>query len=290
MDWKKLVLSMSCGVTAVATSPSAAQDGGLVLEPTSEWTLEALEDSCAVRREFSSSQASVTLEMRQFDLTRGVQFILYGNGLDEGLTRATYRVHAEEQRREAMPLFDFETIDGRIGVGFFSEHGVSGFNGRHIDATIDQGYEAGVEDLTFYRAFRQQISLQTGPLHEVSAEMRACVERAMVNWNIDAESHRLLAQATRPNKIGGWVEDEISGTWPRWAFRTRPRAFLHARMIVSEDGEPLSCEIVHAIGSDELHSWACERLMEEARFHPALGAEGQPIRSFWTTSLVYRLD
>ena len=65
-------------------------------------------------------------------------------------------------------------------------------------------------------------------------------------------------------------------------------AFIHVRLIVGTDGRPTSCNVQLDSQHPEFRQTACDILMRYARFDPALDANGRPVTSYYTTSIIYQ--
>ena len=66
--------------------------------------------------------------------------------------------------------------------------------------------------------------------------------------------------------------------------------FIRARLDISESGEPTACHIQAPISEPAFEREACEQLMDEGEFFPALDAQGNPIASYYTVAIAYVMN
>jgi TonB family protein len=85
------------------------------------------------------------------------------------------------------------------------------------------------------------------------------------------------------------VTRRIAAVYPRTALMRGEQAIVRLHVIVSETGRVEECVINGATIADNLESPACKE-MEQAEFAPALDANGDPFRSFYATSIIYRIN
>ena len=63
---------------------------------------------------------------------------------------------------------------------------------------------------------------------------------------------------------------------------------MRMRAIIDETGAVSECVIVNATVTERLESPACKS-MKEAKFTPALDAQGKPFKSYYATSVTYQI-
>ncbi|MEL6738005.1 MAG: TonB family protein, partial [Pseudomonadota bacterium] len=84
------------------------------------------------------------------------------------------------------------------------------------------------------------------------------------------------------------VVRRIVARYPGKALQRGEQAILQMRVIVDESGKVTSCKIDEATTAGNVESPAC-REMANAKFDPALDADGQPFTSYYSTSIIYRI-
>lgn len=175
----------------------------------------------------------------------------------------------------------------RFGPGVF-------IAGVPLDGPTDAGAGSGLQPfedevlakgtLTLARA-DNEVRLQTGALAEVGAMLDICTRRIAQSWGLD------LARLSNGSNAPQWVNrDKLLGRVNRtfgysWQRRRHPQGVAYLRVIVSEAGTAEECSVVFVTAERQPNISACQ-IMQQARFEPARDANGQPLRSHFTTAFL----
>ena len=62
------------------------------------------------------------------------------------------------------------------------------------------------------------------------------------------------------------------------------------RLTIDKVGAPTFCEVTGYSGPASFNDTACLQLLRHARFAPATNAAGDPVASFYSTRITYRLN
>ena len=65
---------------------------------------------------------------------------------------------------------------------------------------------------------------------------------------------------------------------------------MAVRLTVNKEGRASFCEVTGYSGPVSFNETACLQLLRHARFDPARNAEGNPVSSFYSTRITYRLN
>lgn len=287
-----------------AASDGRAADGGeVLLKPSSVWAMNYALDSCHLARTFGEGEDKVTVEFRQFGPARTFTLVVVGETLSP-----------RGARREP-----FTTIFEPLGVRQEHENALRGelADGRHLIQTSaafdpedveiqkagdkgdwepsaedespvvpDRAREAKVERLRLAGPFRESIVLELGPMDKPMDAMRACIDELLTHWGIDAQAHRTLTRRAVPaNYPGDWLTPQ---DYPSGLLRQGKGAAVHFRLMIDETGGVTDCSVQANIG-EGFDKTTCKLLTRPARFKPALDAQGQPIRSFYTSTVTWTL-
>ncbi len=293
---RRALLPFCTAVALAFPATAVAQDNAVVLPGASPWHLDMAEDSCALRRQFSDGLHTVNMEMRQFAPERGLRFMIYSGDLDVASGRLRYRVLPDVADREDPNAFTVSFDEGEEGVLF---NGSLGTSAVAAAAEADENFvytfeqrtarEREITGLHLPRVFTEAVTLETGSLAEPMRVMRACMDNLLTFWGIDVEAHRTLSREVQPVRMERWA-DRFADVYPLAALRDGHQAALQVRAIVNTEGRVEDCFIQSGVGHDVFNETACERLTRFARFEPALDIDGNPIRSFWTTSIYYTVN
>jgi len=153
------------------------------------------------------------------------------------------------------------------------------------ELTADQ--EATIEWLEVRRGRLRAVRFMLGSMRKPMAAMRACTDELMTHWGIDLDAHRGLTRAAAPkSNPGDWIS---SRDYPRDLLRKGAQGLVQFRLSISAEGMPTQCHIQQSTRPEGFDKAVCETLMRRARFEPALGANGQPIASFWRSAVRFMM-
>ena len=131
------------------------------------------------------------------------------------------------------------------------------------------------------------LSFETGDMGPPLQALNVCAADFVRSWGLDVEQHKQftrMARLTNEQEIAR----EIQKYYTRSALNRGEQAIIRMLVIVETDGSVSQCKLFESTETDRLQSKACEE-MEGAEFEPALDASGQPMRSFYTTNIIYRI-
>ena len=281
-----LVAQSFCGAAA------HGQTEAVTLTPLNSWNLDYSEDSCALRRGFSDGTSSVFLEMRQFAPEGEFRFTVYSNEMEPHQGDVEYLLHPEDQPRFASSVLSIAI--GESGRGVIFDGGL-GFRpespDQNVALTSEQiaAWESRIVGISLLNAFEQPVRLETGSMHEPLNAMRQCMDELLTHWNIDVAAHRTLKRRAEPVRY----ERLLRQMWHSYPAREAGggyQAALRLRLIIGTNGRVAECHVQTGIGLEAFSDSACLTLRQYGRFEPALDANGEPIRSYWTTSVSYIQD
>ena len=119
------------------------------------------------------------------------------------------------------------------------------------------------------------------------AAMRRCTDELLTHWGIDLEQHRHLTRGVRPaSNPGNWLN---SKDYPTKLLRQGMQGIVQIRLSIDERGKPTACHIQQSTRPAEFDAAVCDGLMRRAEFEPALGAEGEPVPSYWHSSVRFEI-
>ncbi|WP_454598002.1 energy transducer TonB [Qipengyuania sp. SM2507] len=131
------------------------------------------------------------------------------------------------------------------------------------------------------------VRFATGPLDKPFAALNACSQDLLSAWGLDVDQHRSLT------RMVDWtnsreITSRITRDYPMKALRRGEQGIVRALLLVNEKGAVEQCTLANATNSEALPAPAC-RALKDAVFEPALDSQGQPMRSFYITRIVYKM-
>jgi hypothetical protein len=254
--------------SSIGSATSAA-----VLQPAENWHLDYGNAQCTAATSFASG--TVTL------------------GLVPSLTGSRYKLLVSVPR--SGPLFAEQsrgTVDfGRGPISsptlYFGGKGVSlrVYQFEVSAADLDQARTASRVDLHSADGANFSFALSDAPA--VIDALRACTADLQRYWNASGSRPQRAAQSrladVRTLFTPADYPLDASNSWPDPFGRARDAQF---NLLVGENGAVIGCEATTPTGSPLLEASFCTAVRERAKFSPARGADGQPVRSVFTTASV----
>lgn len=288
------VLTLSALTAALAAVPVRAEP--VVLEPSSQWTVDFAPDSCRLYRLFGEGKSQHYLSFQQYSPGENFGLTVAGPGFKRfrSLSKTMLSFSDAQAPRESTPFIG--TV-GDFGSGVI--YGNMWIEEKQPQDEADpatallpgvpmldlaQGKQAQFVAL---RQGRHEVRLDTGSLDKAFAVLNQCTLDLVRDWGLDPQRH--VTAQTRPR----WTNQEavarrISMEYPAEAARVGEQGIMRMRVIVSAEGAVESCKILKSTQTETLESPAC-KMMKNARFDPALDAAGVPFRSYFVTSITYKL-
>lgn len=290
---RRSVLALAALSTALAAPASAEV---VEIAPSSPWNVDFAPEKCRLARLFGEGENRHLVFFEQywpsatFGLTvAGPSFRRFGGRLRTDLS---FTAAQEPMRTEP-----FKGTIGAYGDGLvystvsLTEAGEDEDGGRDVLVKSLPGLDLAAAAASEFVSLRQrgrEIRLLTGPLDEAFAVLNQCALDLIGEWGLDIEKHRnaqRLPRWTNPDA----VVRKIVANYPRGALNDGEQGIMRMRVLVSETGTVEDCIIIRATTTDRLESPACKAMLE-ARFEPALDAEGKPMRSYFAESVIYKIN
>jgi hypothetical protein len=296
------VFHLACAALVLAAPPLLAADETAadlmqrkevsVLEPLSIWNIDYGEQKCRLSRFFGPRETPHLLYIEQ--ASPGAIFTLAVAGPEFAKIQRDRVLKlgiAEDQIAREVSALTAEF--GKIGNGLIITRKrlrepaprVAG-EVVWIAGQLDPKEGAAIKRIVFARNARA-IVFETGELGGAAQAMNACTEDLLSEWGLDPAQHKRFQPAKVLNQEE--VAKRIFDTYPRKALLKDEEGDFSTRLIVEVDGTVSDCAVEGLTVNQALKPQLCQYL-REARFEPARGADGQPIRSFYVLPISYRLQ
>lgn len=284
-----LVAAAIC--TAFVNKPALAEP--VALKPSSKWHVDFADNKCRLARLFGEGKDQHMLSLEQYWPSVQAGLTVAGPALKRFRSLDDVKIAFFEGQppQSRVPLMgSIDGIGSALVISSIRLDGEAEENDYPIgpvgpDAMMAMGSKANT---LVIRQRARVVTFETGPLGEAFKVMNRCTLDLLRTWGLDTE--RYITAKSGPV----WSNQEaiarrIAAIYPSSAAASGEQAILRMRVIVSDEGAVESCEIIEATNTKRLNSPACD-MMDKARFEPARDASGQPFRSFFATSIIYRLD
>ena len=284
------ILSLGAALAALTiTAPASAEP--LELSPSSNWRLEFAEDNCMLFRVFGEGDNKHILFFRQTYPSELAGLIMAGPGFaqfNKGRDVILSMGDADPSRKTRPSLGTFNDYGAALifsSVALIKhEPGENPWQGTTLPA-FDKADAERIDFITAKQGSREVI-LRTGTLGPAIAALNTCTQDLVRAWGLDLERHLTVTRYAQPKDLAK-ITREIVERYPRTALRAGEQATLDMRVMVEADGSVSDC-VLQVHGRIDYHqSTACDE-MRKAEFEPAIDADGQPMRSYYLTTILYQ--
>lgn len=284
-------VSVLAGLTLAGTiSPSIAEVRQTSLNPISPWVVDWADDRCQLARKFGTAQKPMLLTMRAYG--PGYRFEIALAGDDVGFLRTAHGVTIAYGTGEPYPI-GARQQGGNTDYGpaiIFSHVLGDGEQDKTepepARAYPDPKFEAQADRISVGTSTRQVV-LETHAMAPAFGKMRECTDNLVRKWGLDPAVESSLSRRVRMADYG-WVRKVQMVFPPELAFQGK-QARMNMRIMVDRSGAPTGCDTAQAFSNTDFKERACDIVLRNARFYPALDKAGQPVNSFYSAIVVYKV-
>lgn len=289
--FKQAIPIGTLAVLATVAAPPTASAETVTLKPATQWNVDFGDTRCRLARIFSDGKDEHILFFDQYFPATDFGMTLAGPNLKrfKTTTEVALQFYAAQEERETTPFkgeagpYSAAIIYGWAQIESSSEQSGSANSGAIPQLDTDQA--AKVEFVSVAQG-KRKVLFQTGSLKKAFEVLNACTQDMIRNWGLDVDQH--LSATKRPvwsNRKT--IVNRIGRDYPAAGLRRGEQAVMKMRIIIDETGSVEKCVIDKATDTEKLESRACA-MMENAKFEPALDADGKPFRSYFATTITYR--
>lgn len=293
--------SIVAAVGLIAMQPLAAAPPAPTLAPSSSWNMHYADDSCRLTRTFGKDAELVAVMFDRFEPGDSFMITVAGSPLakhnsdrtllrfgpgDNGSTR-DFTLGSLAQLDPALFSAGTKLVvtpEEERRAGNWRESANAALKLAAMNYTIAPATEASITWLEVVTG-KRTTRLDLGPMDKPMEAMRRCTEELMTHWGIDVAAHRDLTRPAMPaTNPGTWL---TPSDYPRDLLAEGKQGMVQVRLSVGPDGRPTQCHIQQSTRPVGFEEAVCKGLMRKSRFEPALGAQGQPIASYWRTAVKF---
>jgi TonB family protein len=300
---------LSAATAALLIGPQSPAGGAdkmpvepLVLQPSSDWNLDYAADKCRLARAFGTGENQTIFFIERYNPGDGFFALVAGAPLAKfDAARAQLRFGPDGFQTKNPPM------DGRLddkpalmtGMTLYpliaSEEAPPPVGGDAPGAQTGDRFAQAIPaefegKITWFEASargQRPLRLALGSMGKPMAALRTCTEELVEHWGIDVTAHRTLTRAVIPKgNPGRWM---TADDYPTELIEKGAQGVVQFRLIVGADGKPTQCAIQESTRPKGFDDAVCAAMMRRARFDPALDKDGNPITSYWRTSVRFMM-
>jgi hypothetical protein len=272
---------------AVVTGASFAA-GPVAAQPSAEWQYAESAESCRASRSFDTPAGITTLQLRSF-----------GPGSAVVVTVAGPEIASEPNAARMVELgWDGEGFD-RHQVGVLGSFGgvpsVSLLAAHRSVASFAFFFEERAVQVSPLNLAAETMQLRVvgyapkeipvGSLSEPLRRLEECEARLMEAWSWGRDYAQRVATPPVMRDPQSWFYKAI--VYPAVPNLNRISSLLQLRLKVDARGRVAECVVQSSPGSSQFGEKNCTGLRRQARFDPALDAQGQPVESYFQMSITF---
>ena len=268
----QLPFFLLAGMVEVNSAMAATE----TLELISPWQVERHAESCALSAAFGNQRNPLVLHFERFEPYHDFQLLMVGKQLKRLVppTKLSIAYGSTGKVQTTASYRQARNADGTPAILV----PVAGLPHDGESTQAVAAGEAAVDHLTLTIGQKRQVIVNTGSLGEPFAAFTTCTDQLVSSWGYEPGHKQSLSRRLSPlSNPSSWLRP---ADYPGAALFSRAQGMVNFRLDVDAAGTPLRCKVQRSFG-DEFDSTTCSRLMERARFRPALNAAGQPVASYY---------
>ena len=297
----RIFISIAAAASLVLSITPAQARKSLVLQSSSPWVVNYAEDSCRLIRTFGKGEDEMRLEFRMF--VPGDSFWLVASGKPVGPTptgtvKLGYRFDPDDEDVQGGFALRGKLGASKPAVMFPASLFTASVQAARMKAfkedlhtfsrlrdDFDPKREAQVDELEINIGHRPRIAFEIGTMLPPMNAMRNCLDNLLDSWGIDAKVQKSLTRPPVPtNNPAKWI---TTNDYPKRMLREGLSDQVDFRLTIDATGKPTDCSVLTMEARPEFIKVTCDKLMQRARFEPALDAKGKPVASLYVSSVVW---
>jgi TonB family protein len=250
--------------------PGTAVAAPVPLKPTSPWKVDFGDAHCIAMREYGTPAAPLLFALKPSLIGEVMQVSIIRPG-------------------EKKPTGQYDgslTIDGAkpIGVsvlGHWAKTSKSRVSSINLPLAAFQPMRAA-RAVRIQSSGEVEQSFALANLEAVARTLDECVADLRKVWNIE-NATGLIKQHARQQKTPASLFR--MSDYPAVALRGDDSGMVALVILIDEAGKVVSCQVTATSGAASLDAQSCAVMGARARFDPALGADGKPVKSGTVTRI-----
>lgn len=234
--------------------------------PTGGWVVDYADAQCSAKRQFGTAVKPLFLIIKPSPTSNLVQL----NVVRKAAGRSNAR---DEEVRLALGNGE------PIALRQLSFAGSNNFEVSQVNLPAERANLLESTTRVGWSAPGLHIDFETGNLAPVMKTLSECRDRMRVHWNIGGTNEQMRQSAVKEITPLNSLFNERD--YPVGAVRRERTGLASVIVLVDEQGRPRGCMLDETSGIASLDSMTCAVIRERARFAPAIGPDGKPMRSYY---------
>lgn len=284
------VLGFIMAASAILGMSSAAQAG--TFKPAGQWAADYGDDYCLLGRVFTDGKEEITLAFERTQPGQFFRLVVIGDALKTFRTTTSlgYTLLPAGSERQGQ-IVRGKSQDGKqymdLGLATVESFAMPAPGSPPVfkpyRTAEERAAAKAVTAVEFNKGLTESVRIETGSLDAPIGALQKCTSDLVKQWGIDPAAHETLTRNAFPaGPASAWVP---TGTFPFSEFSKLSGGRNAFRVLVDATGKPTKCEVFRPSVAGTANQTACDGIMKNGKFTPALDAQGQPIASYWITEV-----
>ncbi|HET6942294.1 MAG TPA: energy transducer TonB [Sphingomicrobium sp.] len=263
------MIARAFGVAVVLVGVVGQSAAAAAVDPIGDWKIESSEARCVAVRKYGDVADPITLALKAPPYKSDV--------LQLAIIRSGYRKSAEQSG--AKIVIDSQEYDTyALGYPLASHKQTATL--FTLSPTISAALRKA-SSFSFSLKGGARENFAFGPSESMWTDLAACVERLSRTWNMEG------VEASFAQRVSGSLRGIFtSADYPREAVLAQFAGSSRVLLLIDEAGNVKDCTVLETSGMAVLDSRTCGVITQRAKFTPAVGADGKPMKD----SYVQRID
>ena len=283
-------IAICVAVFAASFAAPAQADEGITLEPSSDWRFREYEDRCRISRNFGEGENRTTLWIEQGGAEPNYNLTLIGRPLRHPYGGGV-RIQFGDLPENIRSYISAESSRGRPVLMMYGATLTQPEMGRDEtsptpDLSFDSELAEQIETLRLRTSIVEPIQLELGAMGEPLTFLNECGTK--ISALLSQAGRALTGEAAPPQPIDedDWLN---RGDYPLHLVAAQMQGRIVFRLTVNRQGRPSSCFILESNKPQLFDDSVCLGLMKRAEFEPARDANGEPVASYYVSSVSFRV-
>ena len=265
------------GILPTALLAAASPGASPPLPTAGPWNVDYAASSCVASRVYANGERTLTLALRPSPIAGTMQIIV----VRDDRSNVSANQHGATIGDASGTVIRASQLD-------YAVPGKPPKSVSLVTLTDAQFATLGGQDEWRLRGeVGRPVRLAMRQLVEVKAELGNCLADLTTYWNMAPITVVGLKSQARPMQPLGRYFSPFD--YPQQAMREHNTGLVAVRLMIDASGKIADCATMQTSGSAILDAMSCIVLRERARYTPAMGLDGTPMRSFADSCINWKL-